>query len=60
MVARLNAEAEFRAIVQGVCELLRVKMLMKDLRCPIVNPMNLCCDNKAAIDIAHPNQHDPN
>lgn len=40
-------------MTHGVCGLIWVKMLMKDLGFSVNNPMNLFCNNKAAIDIAH-------
>ncbi|CAL2268192.1 unnamed protein product [Prunus armeniaca] len=59
IVARSSAEAEFRAMAHGVCELLWLKILFRDLRITIQGPMRLFCDNKAAISIAHnPVQHD--
>ena len=59
MVARSSAEAEFRAMAQGICELLWIKSLLKDLRVEQTDYMSLYCDNKAAISIAHnPVQHD--
>lgn len=43
----------------GICELLWLKSLMKDLKLLTEEPMRLYCDNKAAINIAHnPIQHD--
>ncbi|KAF5950988.1 hypothetical protein HYC85_012981 [Camellia sinensis] len=54
-----GAEAEFRAMAQGVCELLWIKLLLSDLGIDQVDSMRLYCDNKAAINIAHnPVQHD--
>ena len=59
MVARNTAEAEFRAMAHGLCEVLWLKQVLEDLRRPIVLPMRLYCDTKAAISIAHnPVQHD--
>ena len=59
VVARSSAEAEFRAMAQGVCELLWLKGLLEDLGVSVHLPMMLFCDNKAAISIAHnPIQHD--
>lgn len=59
VVARSSTEAEFRAIAQGVCELLWLKIIFEDLKIKWVGPMKLYCDNKSAIDIAHnPVQHD--
>uniref|UniRef100_A0A2N9EW46 Integrase catalytic domain-containing protein n=1 Tax=Fagus sylvatica TaxID=28930 RepID=A0A2N9EW46_FAGSY len=52
-------EAEFRAMAYGICEMLWLKAMMKELGVHSKDPMKLYCDNKAAISIAHnPVQHD--
>ncbi|KAM1025522.1 hypothetical protein PS2_038373 [Malus domestica] len=59
VVARSSAEAEYRSMAHGVCELFWVKNLLRDLGFRPKHAMHLHCDNKAAIDIAHnPVQHD--
>jgi len=59
VVARSSAEAEVRAMTQGICELLWLKIILEDLKLRWVKPMKLYCDNKFAISIAHnPVQHD--
>jgi hypothetical protein len=59
VVARSSAEAEYRAMSHGVCELLWLQTFLRDLGFPDASPMKLYCDNKAAINIAHnPVQHD--
>ena len=59
VVARSSAESEFRAIAQGLCELLWLKIILDDLRVNLDGPMKLYSDNKSAINIAHnPIQHD--
>ena len=59
VVARSSAEAEFRAMAQGVCELLWIKIILTELKLAPSGSMRLYCDNKAAINIAHnPVQHD--
>ncbi|XP_024313242.1 uncharacterized protein LOC106865836 isoform X1 [Brachypodium distachyon] len=59
VVARSTAEAEFRAMAHGVCELLWLQILLTELRLYRHTPLMLYCDNKAAIDIANnPVQHD--
>jgi len=59
VVARSSAEAEFRGMAVGICELLWIKNLLKDLGCEQEDAMKLYCDNKSAIEIAHnPVQHD--
>uniref|UniRef100_A0A6N2MRA1 Integrase catalytic domain-containing protein n=1 Tax=Salix viminalis TaxID=40686 RepID=A0A6N2MRA1_SALVM len=59
VVARSSAEAEFRGMAHGVCELLWIKHVLQDLGIDYETSMDLHCDNKAAIEIAHnPVQHD--
>ncbi|PON56572.1 hypothetical protein PanWU01x14_179850 [Parasponia andersonii] len=59
VVARSSAESEFKAMAQGVCELLWLKIILDDLKVKYEGPMKLYCDNKSAINIAHnPVQHD--
>lgn len=59
VVALSSAEAEFRAMAKGICELLWLKKLLTELGYPPVQAMELLCDNKAAVDMAHnPVQHD--
>jgi hypothetical protein len=59
VVSRSSAEAEFRSMAQGICELLWLKSILEDLRIKSDEPMKLYCDNKSAISIAHnPVQHD--
>jgi len=59
VVARSSAEAEFRSLAQGICELMWLQRLMYELGLQSTNPMRLYCDNKSAISIAHnPTHHD--
>ena len=59
VVARSSAEAKFRAMAQGICELLWIKIILGDLGVQWEGSMKLYCDNKSAINIAHnPVQHD--
>lgn len=59
MVARSSAEAEYRAMAHGICELLWLKRFMQEIGMKAANPLMLYCDNKAAINIAHNHvQHD--
>ncbi|KAL6311416.1 hypothetical protein AAG906_035499 [Vitis piasezkii] len=54
-----GAEAEFRGMVKGICELLWLKKLLVEIGVAPSSEMNLFCDNKAAIAISHnPVQHD--
>lgn len=46
-------------MTHGVCELLWIRNALKDLGFKSRKPMDLHCDDKAAIQIAHnPVQHD--
>jgi hypothetical protein len=59
VVARSTAEAEFRAMAHGLCEVLWLRILLTELGLFQGTPLMLYCDNKAAIDIANnPVQHD--
>ncbi|KAJ9541315.1 hypothetical protein OSB04_027821 [Centaurea solstitialis] len=53
MVSRSTAEAELRAVAQGICELIWISRLLKELRMNISLPMRLFCDNNSAISTAH-------
>ncbi|CAA7399927.1 unnamed protein product [Spirodela intermedia] len=58
VVARSRAEAEIRALAQGICELLWVKNLLDELQIPLFSPLTIYCDNKSAINLVHnPVQH---
>lgn len=58
-MARSSAEAEFRAMAQGVCEVIWLRSILEELKVEYDSPMKLFCDNKSAISIAHnPVQHD--
>ncbi|KAK2991229.1 hypothetical protein RJ640_018312 [Escallonia rubra] len=59
VVALSSAEAEFRGMARGLCELLWLRRLLDEIGYSTNPTMNLFCDNKAAIEIAHnPVQHD--
>ena len=59
VVVRSSAEAEFRGMAHGVCELLWIKRIVQDLGLRHPELMMLHCDNKATIAIANnPVQHD--
>ena len=52
MVSRPSAEAEYRAMAQGTCELLWVHSLLAELGFPVSEPSILFCDNKSTIMLA--------
>ena len=46
-------------MAHGVCELLWIRRVMKELKIEFEEPMRLYCDNKSTINIAHnPVHHD--
>ena len=53
LVALSNAEAEFRGMAKGLCELLWLRRLLTKIGYSPCCEMNLLCDNKTAIDIAY-------
>lgn len=53
VVAKSNAEAEFRAMAQRICELLWLNRVLEELKRTVEQPMKLYCDNKVTISIAH-------
>ncbi|GAV76367.1 hypothetical protein CFOL_v3_19842, partial [Cephalotus follicularis] len=59
VVARNSADAKFRAMAQGICEVLWIRRLLGELGLSVPEPLMLYSDSKSAINIAHnPVQHD--
>ncbi|XP_024018583.1 uncharacterized protein LOC112090760 [Morus notabilis] len=59
VVAQSSAEAEFRAVAQGICEVLWLRKLLEELQVTVEFPVKLYCENKSAINISlNPVQHD--
>ena len=52
-MARSSAEAEFRAVAQGMYEVIWIRRILQELKVSEALPMKLYCDNKVAISIAH-------
>lgn len=53
VVARSSVEAKYTAMSHGVCELLWLKMFMREIGIEGKGPLMLYCDNKAEINIGH-------
>lgn len=53
VVALSSAEAEFRGMAKGLCELLWIRRLLTEIGFAPTSEMVLFCDNKATIAIAH-------
>nr|GEW45167.1 retrovirus-related Pol polyprotein from transposon TNT 1-94 [Tanacetum cinerariifolium] len=51
VVARSSVKAEYRALASVTCELIWLIKLLKDLKIETEKPINVFCDNKAAIQI---------
>ncbi|KAL2243469.1 UNVERIFIED_CONTAM: Retrovirus-related Pol polyprotein from transposon RE1 [Sesamum indicum] len=58
-VSRSTAEVEYRSLAATVCELRWLSFILADLSVPAVLPVDLFCDNKAALHIlANPVFHE--
>ena len=53
VVSRSSAESEYRAMAQTTCELIWLRNLLGEIGFSQSKPMNLWCDNEAAIHIAN-------
>lgn len=53
VVSRSSAESEYRAMAQTTCELVWLRNLLGEIGFAQSKPMNLYCDNEAAIHIAN-------
>ena len=59
VVSHSSVEVEFSVMALGICELMWLNTLLKELHVKVDEPMRLYYDNKAAISVAHnPIQHD--
>ena len=59
VVSRSSAESEFRALALGICEGMWILRLLRELRIETDSPIQMYCDNQAAISIAkNPVHHD--
>jgi len=58
IVTRSSDEVEYRAIAQGICEIMWLEKLMEDLKIENSTPPKIYCDSKSAISILNnPVQH---
>ncbi|RVX07454.1 Retrovirus-related Pol polyprotein from transposon TNT 1-94 [Vitis vinifera] len=59
VVVRSSAQAEYRALAQGICEGIWIKRVLSELGQTSSSPILMMCDNLAAISIAkNPVHHD--
>ena len=52
-MARSSVKVEFKAITWGICEFFWLRIVLDNLKVKWEGTMNLHCDNKLAINIAH-------
>ena len=52
VIAIFNAEVEYRAMSHTASEMLWVQSLLREMRVEALAPMEMYCDNKAAMFIA--------
>lgn len=53
IIVRSNAKVEYKDMVYGVCELILLRNLLRGLGFKPKQAMDLNCDDKAMMDIAH-------
>ena len=59
VVSKSSAEAELRALAQGIMEEMWLKRVLCEIQVQVDLPLKLYCDNKAAISMAlNPVQHE--
>lgn len=59
VVARSSAEAEFRSVAHGICEVLWIRRVFEELKISTPPPIKVYCNNKSVIAISHnPVLHD--
>ena len=59
VVSRSSAEAEYRALADGMCEGIWLRRILKELRVENENPVRVLCDSQAALSIVkNPVHHD--
>jgi len=49
VVARSSTKAEFKAMALGLCELLWLQIILKDLKIKIQGTIDLFCDNQSKL-----------
>lgn len=52
VVSRSSDEVEYRGMVHGVCELLGIKRILRDLGISLLSPTQLHYDNESAVKIS--------
>lgn len=52
VVSRSSAEAEYRALALGTCEIIWLRSILGELGFPVTSPSTLYCDNRSAIQLA--------
>ena len=59
VVSRSSAEAEYRALADGICEGVWLRRILKELKMEDKGPIRVLCDSQAALSIVkNPVHHD--
>ena len=59
LISKSSTEAEFRAMSKGIDEVMWIQNILDKLKISYIKPIDIRCDNKSAINIAHdPVYHD--
>ena len=59
LISKSSTEAEFRAMSKGIDEVMWIRNLLDEQKISYIKPIDIRCDNKSAICIAHdPVYHD--
>ena len=59
VISKSSTKAEFHAMSKGIDEVMWIWNILDELKIPCIKPIDICCDNKSAISIAHdPVYHD--
>ena len=59
VVSKSTAEVKYKAMSKGLSEMSWTRNLLEELKILKTSSMNMWCDNKSSINIAHnPVQHD--
>ena len=52
-ISKSSTEAEFRAMPKGIDEVMWIQILLDELKISYIKPIDIRCENKSAICIAH-------
>ena len=53
LISKSSTESEFRAMSKGIDEVIWIQNILDELQIPYIKPIDIRCNNKSAISIAH-------